>query len=190
MTAPELRPEPAPDGTDGADGADAVGTGASERPVPGEGVTRPPRPSLWAVGGWLLLVGLAVALDGPVGGFTMVAIAAVLLAGLPTRLIGGLGVLLLALTPVAIILEGIPTDREISPEFVTRSLLPHHLAFAGLVLVGAFALIDLAPHLRDWAAAERPPQDDGPPFGTVIGAVLVALVAVGALLACRAVLGA
>jgi hypothetical protein len=184
VTSPELLPDPPPDDVD------ATGVSQSEPSVPDGQGRVPTRPSPWAIGGWLLLVGLAVALDGPVGGFTMVAIAAVLLAGLPKRLIGGLGVVLLVLTPVAIILDGIPADDEISPEIVTRSLLPHHLAFAGLVLVSAFALIDLAPHLRAWATAERPPQDDGPPLGTAVGAVVVGVVAVGALLACRAVLSA
>ncbi len=147
------------------------------------------RRSLRAIGGWILLVGIAVALDGLVGGLTLVVIATVLLAGLPQRLIGGLGVALLVLAPVAVVLQGVPTAGEISPAFVTRSLVPHHLAFAGLVLVSAFALIDLAPHLRDWAAAERAPQDDGPPVGTLIGAVVVAVVAVGAIVASWAVLG-
>jgi hypothetical protein len=133
---------------------------------------------------------VAVALDGIVGGLTLVVVAAILLAGLPTRVIGALGVLCLALVPVAIIIDGIPSDREISPALITRSLLPHHLAFAGVVLVRAFALIDLAPHLRAWAASEAPPQDDGPPLGAVVGTAVVAVVAVGAVLACRAVLGA
>ena len=89
---------------------------------------------------------------------------------------------------MAFILEGIPATSDISPAIVTRSLLPHHLTFAGLILVSAFALLDLAPHLRGWAAAERPEQDDGPPLGTVGGIIAVAVVAVGALAACVAVL--
>ncbi len=149
-----------------------------------------PRPSARAVGIWLVLTGLAVALDGLVGGLTLVIIAVVLLAGISIRVLGGLGVILLALAPIAFLVEGVPTADDISPAIVIRSLLPHHLTFAGLVLVGAFAVLDLAPHLRDWASAERAPQDDGPPLGAVGGVVVVAVVALGALLACRAVLGA
>jgi hypothetical protein len=151
---------------------------------------RRPRPSGWAIGAWVLLTGVAVALDGLVGGLTLVLVAAVLLAGLPVRLIGALGVLCLVLVPVAVIVDGIPSAQEVSPELITRSLLPHHLAFAGVVLVCAFAVIDLLPHLRDWAVAETPPQDDGPPLGAAVGAIVVAAIAVGALVACRAVLGA
>lgn len=172
MTAPETSPGPVPE---------APADGAPELPV---------RPSLRVVGAWLLIVGVAVALDGLVGGLTVVAIAAVLLAGLPTRWIGGLGVLLLALAPVAFLVEGVPSASDVSPALVIRSLLPHHLTFAGLVLVSAYALIDVIPHLRSWAAADRPAQDDGPPLGAAIGAVVVGVVALGALLACRAVLAA
>ena len=188
MTSSEL-PDPP---LDAAVTTDVAADAPPEPPVDDAAMAAPPppRPSLRAIGGWILLVGIAVALDGLVGGLTMVVIAAILLAGLPKRLIGGLGVALLILTPIAIVIEGVPNADEISPEIVTRSLLPHHLAFSGLVLVCAFALIDLAPHLRGWAAAERPPQDDGPPFGTAVGVALVAVVALGALVACRAVLGA
>lgn len=159
-------------------------------PAPGAAPTpAPARASLRAAGAWVLLVGVAVALDGMIGGLALVVVAAVLLAGLPTRLLGALGVGLLVLVPVAVVVDGIPTGGEISPAFVLRSLVPHHLTFAGLVLVCAYALIDLAPHLRQWAAAERAPQDDGPPLGVVLGAVVVALVAVGAVAACASVLG-
>lgn len=147
----------------------------------------PVRPTPWAIGGWLVLVGLAVALDGPVGGLALVFVAAVLLAGVSPRLIGGVGVLLLALAPLAVVLEGLPARSQVSPAFVTRSLVPHHLTFAGLLLVCAFALIDLAPHLRAWADAARPPQDDGPPLGAVAGVVVTAVVALAALAAGAAV---
>ena len=166
----------------------ADGAAPASEPTTSSG--EPLRPSARAVIGWIVLIAVGAALDGLVGGLTVVAVAAVLLAGLSTRLIGGAGVVLLLLVPVAIIIEGLPANSEISPEIVTRSLLPHHLAFAGLILVCAFALIDLAPHLRAWASAERAPQDDGPPLGTVVGALLVAAVVVGAILACRAVLSA
>lgn len=176
MTAPETPPDAAPDAV-----VDPLDDG---RPV------LPVRPSLRAIALWLVIVGVAVALDGLVGGLTVVFVAAVLLAGLPTRVIGGLGVLLLAIAPVAFLVEGVPSASDVSPALVIRSLIPHHLTFAGLVLVSAFALIDLAPHLRAWASADRPAQDDGPPLGAALGAVVVGIVAVGALLACRAVLAA
>ena len=178
------QPTGATGGPDATDGPDA--TGGSDAVT----AAGPPRPSWRAVGGWILLVGVAVALDGLVGGLTLVVIAAVLLAGLAPRVIGALGVLLLVLAPIAVVVEGVPSASEISPAFVSRSLLPHHLTFAGLVLVSAFALLDLVPHLRDWAGGERPPQDDGPPLGAVLGTVVVVVVALGALAACWAVLGA
>ena len=176
----------------GASRDPAVPGDASAGPATGAAPNHvgPVRPSWRAIVAWIVLIGVAAALDGLVGGLTLVVVAAVLLAGLSPRLVGGLGVVLLVLAPIAFLVEGLPTERTISPTIVTRSLLPHHLVFAGLVLVCAFALIDLAPHLRAWATAERTPQDDGPPFGTVVGALVVGVVAVGALLACRAVLGA
>lgn len=193
MTDPTTDPVREPsEPSDPADPAIDPGTadpGAVDGADLGEPVG-PPRPTLKAAGVWLVLTGLAVALDGIVGGLTMVVIAAVLLAGASIRLLGGLGVALLALAPIAFLVEGVPTASTISPVLVTRSLLPHHLTFSGLVLVSAFALLDLGPHLQAWASAERPVPDDGPPLGTALGIAVVAVVAVGALLACRAVLGA
>lgn len=191
-TGPEHTADPAsarvdPVGPEPVDvAADATHEAVTEPAVP----TAPARPSFRTVGAWLLLVGAAVALDGLVGGLTLVFVAAVLLAGVSIRVIGGVGVALLALSPIAFLIEGVPTSSGISPTIVTRSLLPHHLTFSGLVLVSAFALLDLAPHLHAWATAERRAQDDGPPLGTIAGVAVVAVVAVGALLACRAVLGA
>lgn len=169
---------------------DTADASAAEPVEPVEPVVGPPRPSLRAVGIWVLATGVAVALDGVIGGLVLVVVAAVLLAGFPKRVLGALGVGLLALVPVAVVIDGIPTSADVSPAFVLRSLVPHHLMFAGLVLVSAFALLDLAPHLRQWADGEQVPQNDGPPLGTVAGAVVVALVAVGAVAACLAVLGA
>lgn len=165
--------------TDLGEPADDAGRGAAP-PLP-------VRPSWRAVVGWLLLVGAAVALDGLVGGLALVFVAAVLLAGASTRIIGGVGVALLVAAPVAILIEGLPSESQVSPAFVTRSLLPHHLTFAGLVLVCAFALIDLIPHLRAWAAGSHPARNDGPPLGTALGVAITAVVAVGALAACAAV---
>ena len=143
-----------------------------------------------AVIAWLVLTGIAVALDGLVGGLALVVVAAVVLAGLSPKVLGALGTVLLVLVPVAIFIRGVPTAAEVSPAFVTRSLVPHHLTFAGLILVCAGALLDVWPHLVDYAAADHHDQRDGPPLGTVFGAAVVLVVAVGAVLACMAVLQA
>lgn len=153
----------------------------------------PPRLSLKAVGLWLLLVGLAVALDGLVGGFAIVVVAAVLLARISPRVLGLLGGVALLAVPMAIAIEGIPTDGDVSPLFVYRSLIPHHLTFVGLVWVSAFALLDLAPHLKDWASSAVPTDehlDDPPPLGVIPGIAVVVVVAVAAVFACMAVLQA
>lgn len=181
MTGPETPP------TEVGDAAATAPTGG-DAPGPAGPARLPARPSWRSVGGWLLLVGLAVALDGPVGGLALVFVAAVLLAGLSPRIVGGVGVALLVLAPLAIILEGLPSESQVSPAFVSRSLVPHHLTFAGLVLVSAFALIDLIPHLRAWAAGAHPAPADGPPLGAALGVAITALVAIGAVAACAAVL--
>jgi hypothetical protein len=181
VTGPETAPTPA----DGPDVAAPAQGDAAEAPRPAR---LPARPSWRSVGGWLVLVGAAVALDGPVGGLALVFVAAVLLAGLSPRIVGGVGVALLVLAPLAVILEGLPSESQVSPAFVSRSLLPHHLTFAGLVLVSAYALIDLIPHLRAWAAGAHPAPAEGPPLGTALGVAITALVAIGAVAACAAVL--
>lgn len=173
MTAPDLTPDP------------VVDDDPAEPARPG-----PARPSWRSIALWLVATGAAVAIDGAVGGLALVFVAAVVLAGAPARIIGAVGVVLLAAAPIAVLVEGIPSDADVSPLFVTRSLLPHHLTFAGLILVCSFALIDLAPHLRDWAEGDHPTQEDGPPFGTVAGVAVVAIVAIGAVAACVAVLSA
>jgi hypothetical protein len=191
VTGPDLDPaSPADDGRPTAPEPPVSEPPVSDAPVSDPGVTGPARVSWRAVAAWLVVAGAAIAIDGLVGGLAMVFVAAVLLAGISTRVIGAVGVALLAAAPVAILVEGVPSQSSVSPAFVSRSLVPHHLTFAGLILVGAFALIDLAPHLRAWAEGEHPAQDDGPPLGTVGGVVAVVVVAVGALAACWAVLGA
>lgn len=182
MTGPDLTPDP-------------LAAAGTVEPAESTESTEPvraglARPSWRAIALWLVATGAAVAIDGVVGGLALVFVAAVVLAGISARVIGAVGVLLLAAAPMAVLFEGIPSDADVSPLFVTRSLLPHHLTFAGLILVCSYALIDLAPHLRDWAQGDHPVQDDGPPFGTVVGVAVVAVVAVGALAACVAVLRA
>lgn len=131
-----------------------------------------------------------MALDGVVGGLALVVVAAVVLAGLSPRVLGALGTVSLLLVPLAIFIRGVPDGSEISPALVTRSLIPHHLTFAGLTFVSAGALIELWPHLEAWAASDHHHTSEGPPLGTIAGVIVVAVVAVGAVLACVAVLQA
>lgn len=149
-------------------------------------------PSLWSLGAWLVLLGVTVALDGLVGGLVAVVVGAVLLARLSPRILGALGTLALLGVPVAVLVQGVPTPEEVSPLFVTRSLVPHHLTFAGLVWAGAWAVLDLLPHLVT-AAETADPLDGAPPSAPVdrvLAAVVVLAVAIGAVLACAAVLHA
>lgn len=144
-----------------------------------------------SVGSWTVLLGAAVLLDGVVGGLVVVVVGAVALARLPWRILGGLGVVALVAVPLVVLGLGLPATDEVSPTFVSRSLAPHHLAFAGLVWVGAWAVLDLLPHIA--AAAAAPHPDDPRPAPTsrrrrLVGAVLVAVVAVGAVAASVAVL--
>lgn len=144
-----------------------------------------------SVGSWTVLLGAAVLLDGVVGGLVVVVVGAVALARLPWRILGGLGVVALVAVPLVVLGLGLPATDEVSPTFVSRSLAPHHLAFAGLVWVGAWAVLDLLPHIA--AAAAAPHPDDPRPAPTsrrrrLAGAVLVAVVAVGAVAASVAVL--
>ena len=69
-------------------------------------------------------------------------------------------------------------------------MVPHHLTFAGLVLVSAGALLELGPHLAGWAASSRTEPDGGPPLGTAVGIAVTAIVVVGAVAACVGVLQA
>lgn len=177
--------------TEAAEPSETTGVvGPSDAAEPAEVVRRVPRPKLRSVGLWLLLVGGAIALDGVVGGLTLVLVAAVLIAGINPRVLGALGVVALLGAPVAVLLRGLPGADEISPLFVVGSLVPHHLTFAGLTLVSAFALIDLAPHLETWATTPRAPQDDGPPLGALLSTAVAIVVALAALWACAAVLQA
>jgi hypothetical protein len=139
------------------------------------------------VGAWLVLAGACIALDGAVGGAVAVAIAAVVLADLPRRLLAVAGVVALLAVPVAVIARGLPTDDEVSPAFVVGSLVPHHLMFAGLVLVGTWAVLDRRAHPRLGAGDAAPGAP--PPLPIAIGVALVVVVALGAVAASIAVLG-
>ncbi len=150
-------------------------------------------PSARSLGAWLVLLGVAVALDGLVGGLVAVVVGAVLLARLPARILGALGSVALLAVPITVVIQGVPTPAEVSPAFVTRSLVPHHLTFAGLVWAGAWAVLDLLPHL---VSSPEPTEvvagaaGSAAPVDRVLAVVLVLVVAVGAVLACAAVLHA
>ena len=78
--------------------------------------------------------------------------------------------------------------RLYPPAFVSRSLVPHHLAYTGLALVSVWAVIDLSAALRSrrfTVAAQEAPDDERVRPAAV---ALVGLVAVGALAASWAVL--
>ena len=148
---------------------------------------------------------VAVALDGFAGGFAIVVVAAVLLAGLSPRVLGSLGVGCLAGVPLAVVVQGVPDDATVSPAFVSASMWPHHLAFVGFVLVGASVIIELAPHLArprvapasSAAGTAAPGEGEGngaidPVAGWPMPAriAVVAIVGFGAVVASVAVLGA
>lgn len=128
---------------------------------------------------WAALVAGAVFLDGLVGAAVVLVVAAVLVAGAPRQVLGGLGVVALFGALVAQLALGVPSPSEVSPDLVSRSLLPHHLTFVGLVLVGAWAVLDLVPHRAP--AQEAPSAPTAAPVPRAAGWALVAVVAVGAL---------
>lgn len=142
-------------------------------------------PLPWAaIGAWLVFAGACTALDGLVGLGVAVVVAAVLLAGLPRRILGALGCGALALVPVVVLARGLPDRDEVSPFFVAGSLWPHHLAFAGVVWAGCWAVLDLRERLA--AAPPEPvaPAPGRPPLPVAVAiVVLVALVAGGATIA-------
>ncbi|MCB1038466.1 MAG: hypothetical protein KDA94_02865 [Acidimicrobiales bacterium] len=152
-------------------------------------------PSLRAGGAWLVFAAVAVALDGAVGGAVAVAVAAILLAGLPRTVLGGAGVAALAAVPVAVLANGLPADDEVSPEFVVGSLWPHHLMFVGLVLVGTWAVLDTAARRHADREAGREPAvpDERSTPGQLprpVAWAVLAMVVVGAVAASAAVLAA
>ena len=151
--------------------------------APGSSVARPV-----AVGAWLVFAGACTALAGPAGLGVAVVVAAVLLAGLPRRAIGVLGVVALALVPVAVLVRGLPSRDEVSPFFVAGSLWPHHLAFAGVVWCATWAVLDLRVRLAATAPDPTPRAPGRPP--AALGIAIVAVVAVVALGATIAVLRA
>lgn len=147
---------------------------------------------LGVVAAWLVAISVGAALDGVVGGLVVVVVAAVLLAHLSPRVLGAAGVLALLAVPLAVVIQGIPTDGDVSPTFVSETLIPHHLTFVGLVLVSACAVLEMRPHLAEWRAAA--PRTDAdldapPPLGPLLGVAVTVVVGVGVVWACSAVLG-
>jgi hypothetical protein len=147
------------------------------------------------VGLLLVFTGMGLFLDGLAGGVAGVVVGAVLLARLPTRVIGGIGVACLVAAPVAVAVDGVPSAAEIAPAIVGRSLWPHHLTFVGLALVAAWVAIDVVGPLR--RQRESGPHravgaEEGPEPGLAAAPlgvrwVIVAVVALGALAASVAV---
>lgn len=149
-------------------------------------MTEPRGRALAPVGGWLLFAGACTALAGVAGLAAAVVVAAVLLARLPHRVLGALGVVALAAVPLVVVGRGLPSEAEVSPFFVSGSLWPHHLAFGGLVLVGAWAVLDVRRRLAGGTLDPVPAPPPRPPLA--IGVAIVALVALGAVAATLAVL--
>ena len=140
-----------------------------------------------AVGGWVALVGGCLLLDGLVGGAVALVVAAVVAARLPPRVLGLLGAAAMAGAIAAVLVGGVPAEVDVSPAFVGRSLVPHHLTFAAFVLVGSWVVLDLVGHLRADPAGEPIAAPSGAPPRWVAVAV-VAVVAVSAAVASAAVL--
>lgn len=147
------------------------------------------RPSGRAVASWFGLLALGVLLGGVVGVAVAVVVAALVLARRPRSDIGLLGVVALVCVPLFVLLAGLPSRAGVSPAFVTATPWSHRLAFAGLLLVGTWAVLDVAagrradPTARPPTAAERPPQPS-----TAVAVAIVVVVAVGAVAASAAVL--
>ena len=166
----------------------------AEEALDGDLPARRSLPSWPGVLAWTAFALTAVLLDGPYGGVVPVIVAAVLLARLPMRVIGGIGVVAIGLVPFSLLLQGVPRPDEISPRFVVDAMAAHHLAFGGLLLVGTWAVLDMWPAMRSTARGARevpPPAVDEPARPELgIAILIVALVAAIMVMACAAVLGA
>ena len=140
------------------------------------------RRGLGAVGAWVALAVVAGALDGAAGVAVAVAVAGVLLARLPAEWLARLGVSCLLVAPVWVLAEGLPSAAEVSPGFVTRSLVPQHLVFGGFALLASWVVLDMARHVRSGAHVEVQPEAALAPVerlgrtwrGALFGVVLMA----------------
>lgn len=106
-----------------------------------------------SVAGWVVLVALLWVLGGSIGLLTGLAIVAydLVRAPEPRELLLG-SVALFALVPLVILVHGLPTRATLTPEFVTRNLLAHYLAGAGLALLVLGTLRDVRGQVRREAA--------------------------------------
>ena len=125
---------------------------------------------------------VAIALGGFVGVAVVVVVAAVVLSGTRLDVLGGLGVALLVAAPLVVLVNGLPSDGEVSPGIVTETLVPHHLVFAGLALVCTWVIVDVGPR-RVREPRNEASVDEAPPGGplwvrrAVFATVVVAAVA-------------
>lgn len=150
------------------------------------------------VAAWLGFVAVLGALDGLPGTTAALVVGVIVLARLPRRWIGLVGVAALVAVPVVVLAGGVPTEAQVSPRFVTRSMWPHHLAFVGLALVCAAAVLELLPSLRSLRRAGVVHADDADlvhrvPFASMPAwarRAVTAAVALGLLAASVAVLQA
>lgn len=184
MTSP-IEAEP---GTDGGTAADTVDEVAPRVAV----ATRR------GLAAWVGLLALCFVLDGLPGTTAALVVGVVVLARLPRRWIGRVGVAALVAVPMVVVAGGVPTEAQVSPAFVSRSMWPHHLAFVGLALASTAAVLELLPSLRGLRRAGVVHADDADPAHRVPAPALpdvaryavVAVVAVGLLASCVAVLQA
>ena len=139
------------------------------------------------VGAWLAFVGVCLLLDGLIGVAVALVAAAVVAARLPARVLGAFATAAALGALVTVLVGGVPAEVDVSPRFVSRSLVPHHLMFAAMAWASAWVVLDLIDHLRVAARAEPVAEPSGAPDRRVAIAV-VAVVAVGALAASAAVL--
>lgn len=147
------------------------------------------RPSGRAIAAWCALLALGVLLGGAMGIAVAVVVAAIVLAGRPRSELGLLGVASLACVPLFVLLAGLPSRDGVSPAFVTETPWSHRLAFAGLLLVGTWAVLDVAAARRRDPATSRPTAEaPDPQLPTAVAVAIVVAVAVGAVAASAAVL--
>ncbi len=74
---------------------------------------------------------------------------------------------------------GVPTEAQVSPAFVTRSMWPHHLAFVGLALVCTAAVLELLPHAAGLRRAGVVHADDADPSAGAVRRVAAGVVVRG-----------
>jgi hypothetical protein len=121
-------------------------------------VARPRRPGLETVAGWVGLAGVLTLLGGRAGFLLALAVVLcdLLVAPAPRALLLAALVALLAV-PVVVLVQGLPSQATLSPEFAARSQLPHLLAGSGLALAVLGILRDVRASLPPAPPATPPP---------------------------------